>query len=174
MQRFDKEELRKYLISKNEKAAFYAKAAEDVLDGIIMSSDGRIGMALSLLSDREAKENAESRRQIERIIEAIRPSVPYSELYSAISALPTSRLEFTTATEALICAVRDITVIKFDDEAPLLFYTSRERARAASQDISAKRLLNIHEVLKSALEDVSKNVSTSAIITDLGAKIRLI
>jgi len=173
MQRFEADNLRDYLIRNNEKARLLSKTNASALDGIVISSDGIIGKAQGLLSDKEAREMSEERLLTERIIKSLRSSAPYSELYAAISELPTSRVELTCALETLICAVRDITLIRFDKNLQFLFFTSYEQAESAACDMNTKRLIRISEILKDALEDVTKNVSTSAIIADLGAKIKL-
>jgi DNA polymerase-3 subunit delta' len=174
MEKFEAERLREYLVAKNDRARLYSRTDENALDGIIMSSDGRIGMALTLLSDKEAKENAEDRLLVERIIKALHPASQYSELHSALSELPTSRIEFTSAVENLMSAIRDISLIKFDRDVPLLFYTNKEKAQIASRDMNTKRLMSIYELLKSAVEDTSKNVGIPTVIATLGAKIKLI
>ena len=174
MQRFDSASLLQYLTAHNEKARLYAKSSSELLDGIIMSSDGRIGKAIELLSDKESLENQESRALIERIIAALSPAAPYSQLYAALSELPTARADFSEAIESLMCALRDIILVKFDRNAPLIFYTSPEAVCVASEDLNTKRLFKIYEILKCALEDAGRNVGTSAIIADLGAKIKLL
>ncbi len=174
MERFSDEALTKYLVSKNERARFYYKTDRETLDGITRASDGRIGKASLLLSDKDARENSEARQLTQRIIEALRPTRPYSELYLALTSLPTAREELKEALEAIMSALRDISLIKFDKEIPLLFYTSRESAREASRDMNTKRLFAIYELIESALEDATKNVVTSAIIAELGAKIKML
>ena len=171
MQRFYSGEIKSYL--KSTVGNLYPKD-DSSFDGILMSADGRIGKAISLLSQKERGENAEDRRLTERIVSALYPSVPYSELYTAISELPSSRSDFIFALESLICAVRDIILAKFDGEIQLLFYTSSSDAKTLAREMNTKRLIKIYEILESALDDASKNVSTSAIMADLGAKIRLI
>ena len=172
MQRFYTDEIKNYLRA-NAKGLKLPQH-DDALDGILMSADGRLGKAVRLLSEKEGRENAEDRQLTERIISALYPSVPYSELYTAISELPSSRSDFIFALEALICAVRDIILLKFDGNAQLLFYTNAQDAKTLSKELSTKRLIKIYEILEGALEDASRNVSTSAITADLGAKIRLI
>jgi DNA polymerase-3 subunit delta' len=174
MQRFEASELRNYLVGINDRARLLSRADESALDGILMSCDGRIGQALLLLSDKDAKENERDREVTAAIIRALRSGAPYSELYSAIGQLPTSRAEFTEALESVLSALRDITLIKFDKDAPLLFYTSRESLGEIAEEISAKRLLAIYDVVKDALADVMRNVGVSAICADLGVKIKLI
>ncbi len=89
MERFDADAMRAYLTQSNDKAALYSKIDKDTLEGIIMSSDGRIGRALMLLSDKESKENTRRRNVTEGIIAALSGSVAYSALYRAVSELPT-------------------------------------------------------------------------------------
>lgn len=174
MQRFCADVMRDYVIRRSDKAALYAKTSPEVLDGILMSADGRIGRALTLLSDKEAKEMSADRALTERIINAIRYSAPYSEFHSVLSELPTSRAEFCEALESLICAVRDITLLRLAPEIPLLFYTDRQNAISISSEINTKKLIAIYEIFKDALEDATKNVGIAAVTAELGARIKLI
>lgn len=174
MQRFDTDELKKYLSENGESARLMAKTQPLALEGILLSSDGRIGRALSLLSEKEAKENAEDRLVIEKVITALRPNAPYSELYAAIGALPTARVDFIAALESLVSAIRDVVLVKFDKSAPLLFYADRAEVQKISESANTKRLLTIYETIQGALEDASKNVSTAVISSNLCAKITLI
>jgi DNA polymerase-3 subunit delta' len=174
MQRFDTDELKKYLSENAEAARLMAKTPPMALEGILLSSDGRIGRALSLLSEKEAKENAEDRLIIEKVITALRPNAPYSELYAAISALPTARVDFIASLESLVSAIRDVVLVKFDKSAPLLFYADRGEVQRIAETANIKRLLTIYETIQGALEDASKNVSTAVISSNLCAKITLI
>ena len=53
MQRFDLSALRKYITEKSERANLLSRTDGEALDGILMSADGRIGQALSLLSEQQ-------------------------------------------------------------------------------------------------------------------------
>lgn len=174
MERFDADAMRGYLVANSDKAALYSRVDRDTLDGIIMSADGRIGRALMLLSDKESKENAKSRAVTERIVNALGSGTSYAELYSAITELPTSRAELCEALEEVMCAIRDITLVKLDPAAPLIFYTSRDVAKKLAGEMNTKRLITVYELLKGALDDASKNVGISAITAGLGARIKLI
>jgi DNA polymerase-3 subunit delta' len=174
MQRFDNDEMKKHLIARDNKAMLYSKTSPEILDGIIMSADGRVGRALSLLSDKEAKENKEQRALTEKIVEAICRNSPFSELYAAISEMPTARHDFIATLEEIIMAVRDIMLLKFDSELPLIFYTSREQALRITREVNSKKLFTIYEILCNTLDDVQKNVSITAAMADLGAKIKLL
>lgn len=174
MQRFEFEELKKATFAICENAKRYSDMNPALADGLIMSSDGRIGRAISLFSEKESKENNEDRNVIIRIINSLRSGAPYKELYGAISELPTSRSELVFALEALMCAIRDVTLSKFDRNISLTFYTSRDEAQAAAKEMNTKRLLSVYEAVKNALEDTEKNVGIAAVVADLAAKIKLL
>lgn len=174
MQRFDTAALKRYLIGKNERASLLSRTDEEALDGILMSADGRIGQALALLSEKDAKESRAERETVTAVIDALLPSKNYAELYSAISRLPSGRTEFREALELIMTALRDLTLIKFDESAPLLFYVSRDEAKRIAGELSAKRLLTVYDLVKDALDDAGRNVGVSAISADLSVKIKLI
>ena len=174
MERFFPDALKQYLIQKSDVARLYSHTSPDTLDGIIMSSDGTVGRALSLLSEKDAKNISETRALTEKIVSTFRSGAPYSELHTAMSELPTAREDFICAVETLICAVRDLALIKYDGNVNLSFYSSRDEALETVGTISSKRLLMIYDVLKGALEDATKNVSTFAILSVMRTKIRLL
>lgn len=174
MSRFDKDALRKYLLLKSEKARAYKSSSPETLEGILMSADGRIGRALSLFSDKEAESNKEERALTKEIILSFRQSAPYSELYSTLAKLPTSRQELTEALEQILNAIRDLILIKPDSKVPLLFYLDRKEARELSRSMGEKRLHTLYNLITDALEDTAKNVSVAAVVTNLGTKIKLI
>lgn len=140
---------------------------------LLMCADGCIGRARELISD-GAEDVKEMRRVTEKILSAIKPSTPYSELYLAIKALPTKKDELTLALENLTVALRDLILLKFDKGAPLLFFTSRERGEELAAAIPSKRLIAIYDLIRASLDDLSKNVNVNAMTTSLGAKIKLI
>ena len=174
MQRFEIPELREYLIEKNERARLLSRVDEETLNGILISSDGRIGRAISLLSDKDAAENKAEREITETLIDALKTSSTYRDLYSAILCLPSSRVEFQESVETIMTALRDLIVIKYDKRTSLLFYTSADVCMNVSEGISQKRLLAIYDLFKDALADSMKNVGVAAICADLGVKIKLI
>ena len=174
MARFSAEDMLKYVTNASERAKILMRTAPDTLTGILMSADGRIGKALTMLSEKDASEHKELRELTERIIRASKQNTLYSELYSSLDMLPQSRQPFTEALESIITALRDLILLRHDASCPLLFYTDREDAKSLALSINAKRLLALYDIFCSALEDSGKNVSVGAIISDLGVKIKLI
>ncbi len=174
MQRFEFDELKRLTLSLSDEAARISRKDPDGADGLIMSADGRIGRAIALFSEDEAKKRGDDRLTVRKIMDAIRKNLSYLELYSIMSELPKSRVEFVSALETLMCALRDVLLTKFDRDASLLFYISREDAVSAAREISTKRLLSIYEAVEAATCDAGRNVTLSAITAELSAKIKLL
>lgn len=168
MQRFSAEKIAEYL--SNAKIASSFDSAR--LKNDVMSADGRIGRAIEIIEN--PAEVEESRKTTLDIISALKAGASYSELYSAIAALPQKRAELLEALSEILLAISDLVKIKLAKGGPLSFFPSIDEAQKISESITLKKLLSVYDALMSTIEDNSKNVNVSALITCLGAKIKLI
>lgn len=173
-ERLSEEEILDYLTKSSEYARALLRSDKDALDGIILTSEGCLGKALSLLSEKGKAEVGQTREVTMDVIKALSTSTPYSELYTALSMIPAKRSETAEAIESIMQALRDLVVIKNSSAAPLVFFTSRSEAMTIAEGMNLKRILLIYDIFKDALEDNSKNVGIGAMMTDVGAKIKLI
>ncbi len=175
MQRFGNDEMLLFLREHSDKARYMHASEQETLDGIIMSSDGRIGQALVLIDESDAADEMKRRREYtKRFVAALKQSTPYKELFETVKELPRDRIEYNAALEEILSALRDLTVLKYDKSAPMLFYTSRKDARELSDKISSRRLFALYDLIKATLEDNSKNANIGAQSANLSAKIKLI
>jgi len=175
MERFGTEALNEALISRSEKAARLNSTDPEALLGILMTAEGRLGQALAFFEDGKLAEEISERRAVTRaLVSAFRTNAPYSELYLATKELPASRNEFREALEELLLAIRDLIVQRYDKNAPLLYFTSREEAEEISSSMNHKRLFSIYDLIRKTLEDNAKNANIGAQIANLAAKIKLI
>ncbi len=170
MQRFEPKEILEYLKKAGKISALADR--EKTLE-LLMSADGRIGRAAELLGD-GAEDVREQRRITENIVLAMRKNTPYSTLLTAIKELPTKKDEFAATLESIICAIRDLILLKNARNAPLVFYSDREAAEALAEQFNTKRLLSAYDLLCDALLDNSRNVNTGSLIAVIGAKIKFI
>lgn len=168
MQRFMPSEILDYLTSaKLVNISDSRRVEED-----IMSADGRIGRALEIL---ESPEEVEADRRLAlSVISALKPSAPYLELYTAVMALPQKRVELSAALEEISLALSDLIKVKFSESAVLTFFGNRDDALSVAEGLSAKKLLAVYDAVRDAADDNAKNANISALITCLGAKIKLI
>ncbi len=162
MERFEIDKLKEYF-GKNPLAT----------EELLMSADGCIGKA-KLLLEEGASEVKAARSVIENILLALKPSTPYSTLFTAIKSLPTKKDELRSHLELLTVALRDLLLLKHSRVAPLVFFTSRDEGIKLSSAMSGARINAIYEIMRETLVDLSKNVNVNSLITILGARIKLI
>ena len=174
MQRFDEDELIRALKDIKSKGKISTLPTDERLRALLMNADGRLGKALLMIDEKAINDTEADRALTDRVVKAFRQNTPYSELYTAIGTLPTKRTELSEAIESIILALRDLILLKFDSNAPLSFYSSRDDARELAKTISLKRLLGIYDVMRDAMDDISRNASVFAVTASLGAKIKLI
>lgn len=174
MERFEPQELKKYVEALSEKARNLAKREPDSFEDVIMSSDGVIGEALRTIEEGGAGETKDNALLTQRLMECICQNQSYQELYSAMCTLPTDRKKFIIAIERVLLALRDVLLCKFDERCVPVFYSKRERALELSKKISSKKLTGVYGILTGAIEDAGGNVGISSIITSVATKIKLL
>lgn len=173
MSRFDDSEIADYLLSHSSEARALKAADESRFIGLIMSADGRIGLATELMSKRMSDETSEERSEIIDLIRAIGQKSSYADIYSAVSHFPNKRAELLGALERLMNALRDLILIKYHSNAKTLFFSSAKEAREICKDISAKRLIRVYDVVNETHSLICRNANIPNIMASLSSKIRL-
>ena len=173
MTRFCDEELAKQILSESVDARVMNAADPSKFMGLIMSADGRLGLAKKLLNKRLSAETEEDRADIVALIRAAGQKASYAEIYSALSDFPTKRPELMLAFERLMSALRDLIVIKYDGNAKTVFFPSAEEALKLCGDISVKRLVALYDAVNETHELCSRNANLSNLIANLCSKIKL-
>lgn len=174
MSRFSDGEIEKWLLSESSEARLMKASDESKLKGIIMSADGRLGLAKALVGKRLADNVEEERGEIIRLISAIGKKASYSEIYSAISRFPTKRAELSLSLERLMNALRDLIVIKYDKSAPTVFFASRDAAKELCGDIPEGRLVSIYDKVSDAHSLLYRNANVSNLLASLCAEIKTV
>ena len=174
MSKFERDELSEFVASCSERARNMKRLNPDAFNSIIMNADGIIGRALSIIEDGKDGEIFKGAQITEEICECICKNSSYSDLYLAVSNLPTDRKKFILALEGLILAIRDIILCRFDEKCVPVFYSSREKAISLSKKTSSKKLLRVYDILTLAIQDAKSNVGTAALITGIATKIKLL
>lgn len=173
MSRFDDAVLAEKLLSDSMDARILKASDPERFMGIIMSADGRIGVAKSLLNKRLSDNNEEERQEIINLIRAIGQKPSYAEIHNALAGFPTKRVELSLSLERLMSALRDLIVIKYDVNAKTVFFPTSDEATRLCGDISIKRLLSLYDAANEAHELCARNANVGNLMTSLGSKIRL-
>ena len=172
MTRFTEQELAELITRDSMEAKIMMREDEARFKGIIMSSDGRLGVAKRLLDRHASSENEEERADILNIIKSARQKSSYEEIYSSVMQLPQKRNELMTSLELLMSALRDLIVIKHNRTARTVFFTSAEEAEGYSAGMSEKRLLMVYDEVSETHELCSKNANVSNLLTCLASRLK--
>ena len=173
MSRFEDSVLAEKLLSDSMDARMLKASDPDRFMGIIMSADGRIGVAKALLNKQRSESNEEERLEIINLIRAIGQKPSYAEIHNALSSFPTKRAELSLSLERLMSALRDLIVIKYDSNAKTVFFPSADEATRLCGEISVKRLLSLYDAANEAHELCARNANVANLMTSLGSRIRL-
>lgn len=173
MSRFTTSELSEYLDKNSIEARSLAFRDPDGYKALLVSADGRIGKALELLNPKTREENEEARGEILALVKALGKRTPYTELYSAINALPQKRAEFSVALEIFISALGDLVSAKKSDSFAPIFFTDVESAKSAAEDVSLQRLLKIYEIAIHTYRECEKNANVTLAAANMASKIKM-
>ena len=169
---FDIPSLREYLLENNQQAKLIYNASSERFDEILVSSNGRIGVALDLLDTKNSLARHERRQTVMKIVSSFAHRSSYTDLYTAVNSLPSKRAELTDYFEEIINALRDMLLSYQAEEFNPLFFTSSENARDARREVSYKKLLNLYDIMNKAHEDNLKNANITTLLNTLCAKIK--
>lgn len=163
------------LLASDHALANVKRSNPTLFDDIIMSAGGSAGLAMDLLSGKESARIAEMRRATERFCILASNAAKASELLVHVTDVCTSTRE--TAKEQLesfSLAVRDLTLLKRDGDAPLRFYSDRERALELSDSFSLRRLLLISDALLEAIGALERNMNTRLTLISMLSRIGML
>jgi DNA polymerase III delta prime subunit len=170
MQVFSPEKIKDFLTSSAEHEELISSVSPERLDEAALASLGVIGGALELLDEKQLAETERTRDNVISLLNAIRTRGAFSQLYTALYAMPTSRPELRRTLEFSLLALRDAFAVRAGIDARLLFFKSREDAEEFAT-VNPKRLTKIFDIITSALDDIDKNVMINTLLTDVALAI---
>ena len=174
MSRFQDSDIESWLLQSSQEARTLKSVDPDKFGGLIMSADGRLGLARELISGRRGEDNEEERSEIIRLISAIAQKASYAELHAVISRFPNKRAELQSTLERLISALRDLLIIKYYPDAKTVFFPTGEDAAKLCGDIDRRRIVRLYDAVSEAHELCIRNANLSNLLVSLTSRIKLI
>ncbi len=143
---------------------------------ILLSCDGCIGRAKQLLDPKVRKPILNRRRLVQEYLDAcLTNRQRASRMLAVFGAVGAKRDEANEFLLTLETAIRDLTMLKRSDTAPLLFYTDRDEAMALSDRIPAATLIRMYENCEEARCAISiRNANTRLTLTELALRTGMI
>lgn len=172
MARFNEEEMESILLDRSDEARSMQIGDKERFKAVIMSADGRIGVAQNLLSRKSSEENFEEFTETVKIISVITQKSSYADIRGAISMLPTKRADLLVALERLMSALRDLIVVQYSQGAKTVFFPDAESTKKHCGRPSAKRLTAVYDIINEAHELCTKNANVANLLATLASKIK--
>lgn len=158
MQSFDRDELLAYAHANLPAAAVLERESADDFRLALTAANGSIGVLRSLLDRSRLSSLSKMRATTDAILDALFLNRAFPPLFDAFSMLPTGkRQEFLQYILLLLSAIRDLITAKATNDAPMLYYTAREKAEIHAETKSLHCLMSCYDILSGAAEDCAKN-----------------
>lgn len=155
-ERISQAEIEKYILENDNRAKQLKSQSPEDFAELVCASDGSIGCALSLLDSRKRKQVLENRRIARDFINLASGKLNRDKL-ELVFSLGTKRSEICDRLSYIQSALRDLLLLKKDEDAPLCFYADREQACELSTHFTSKKLLTLFEATELAIDDLLKN-----------------
>ncbi len=169
---FDYDQLRTGVLSLSENAKGFERSNPEKFKAILLSSGGVIGRALNMLDDGRGETITQRRELVKNFIEALPKKAPFSKLYLATQALPQKREELKLVLEDIRNALRDLIINRVSEDISPIFFLSNEELEYAAGTLGQKRLIEVYDIIGSAISDIDKNVVIATLLTDVAVRIK--
>lgn len=169
---FDFDELEKYTLALSDTAKTLKKFEPDRFKALLLSSGGVIGRVLDMLDGGRSEALEQRRESVLKFIAALPKRAPFSKLYSVAISLPSKREELKTSLEDIRCALRDLIASRVSDAIAPIFFLSAEEMESTAPSLNQKRLIEVYDIISSAINDLDNNVVIPTLLTDLAVRIK--
>ena len=169
---FEYDELLSHTKELSDTAEELSFTAPNRLKTILLSSQGVIGNALSMLDPSKIEALDLKREQIDGFIGVIHKKTPFSKILSELTSLPQKREELKSLFEGIRNAIRDLIAIHVSEDITPIYYLTREDAERTASALNLKRLIRVYDVITAAIDDLDKNAVTSSLLTDVAVKLK--
>ena len=165
------EEIRKYLLKHSQDAQRLATSAKNELDAIISIANGSIGRAIELTDEKARQPFVKQRETAKRLID-LTFSKNTRGLIELFVTLPQKQDELIPIINCAETALRDLILLKKNEDAVLCFYSDRDAAAEKAYGISLSSLLSLYSKLGNTKETLMRNANIKLTLTALLANIQ--
>jgi len=153
------QQMREWLLQNDKRAAALCESNPAEFEAVLLSADGCIGNALSLLDARRRKPIMQRRKQTEDFLGLALRRSSAGDVLAALSALPQKREEMIALLRMVSMAIRDLLAVKRAPGAKLCFYTDCMEAEQAAQARSVNALLRLEDAVQTARDALNRNAN---------------
>ena len=167
LQKLSLGQLSEYLLSTSDVAKRLSESDKKNFNAILLASNGTIGQALHLLEPKNTESLMKERSVTDAIVEALTKKTSFSVLYERMYALPQKRQELSVSLASISLALRDLILLKQNEEAMLLYHTDETKAKETADNLGTRYLLALYDCIASAEEECAQNTNISSLLSAL-------
>lgn len=161
------EQIDRYICEHDRRAAQLKISSPEEYREIVRAADGGIGRALELLEPRRWKPVRDMRRLIDSFVFDIITKQNSTKMFIHISAFSTKRDILSEQLLMLLCAVRDLILLKKSDNVKLKFYTSADYAIDLCDRVSLAFLFDLQDAINCAIDENKRNANVKLLLTKM-------
>ena len=174
MERLDLEDIEKYLLSSDERAARLKQESPDEFRAAIFAGGGSIGQASLMLDTRKRRTMLDSKKTARDIIFAL-SHASRSKAISAITPLiKKKKSDIADSLTRLLEAIRDIILLKKSEDVRLCFFEDREEALEISTHFTSVSLFTLYDAVSEAKLALEANSNVRLALTNMLLRAKMI
>lgn len=160
-------ELKEYLLANDKRAAKLSIEFSSEFSDVVTLARGRIGYALELLNDKRRAPIIQKRHLAEDIVKIFARPTSAAKKLEVLNTFSNKRDEAITELSLIREALRDLTLLKTAEDAPLLFWSDREEAIDLSCRFTLSSLFELSAKLEHAEELLTRGANLRLTMYDL-------
>ena len=162
MQPINDAQMREYLLCADRpEVAREAKAlSAGDFSALLRMSNGCIGRALVLLEEKKRAPVMAKRADAEKLCRLLSQMRSPDELLALLLSFGTAREDLIARLQLITEALRDLMLLSYTENAPLIFFTDRAAAEDLSACFAAERLQGFLQATEQTMETLSMNANT--------------
>ena len=169
LQKLTDKEVKHYILEHDKRAVQLQNEDPETFDLVVFISNGCIGKAIELLDTRKRKALLDERSVAENIISLL--SAPNRlEAVRIISSFKNKRADALRCTVTMQYALRDLILLKKNDNAPLSFYPDRQLAQERSTHCTSMSLMSLYDALQDAARALESNANVRLTLMNMMQK----
>ncbi len=174
MQRFEPDEIVGYI--KQNSAKYGVFTDERMMYESAVASGGSIGRTVELLSGGMSSALHEKREAALSLINAVIGRMPKADKIRQAMRMPETRDELSELLRMAGEIIRDLVLLKCDDNAPMTFFTPDRRNEAImlSDSTAMSALLSYREAVFEAVDSLSANAGIKVVRAELSLRLGLL
>ena len=165
MQPVPEQQIGSYLLDNMPVAEAIKQADGTEFSTLLRMANGRIGRAIELLEEKQRAPMLARRADAIRVCELLADGTQQCELLTLLLSFGKMREEITARLVLLQEALRDLLLLLHTENAPLIFFTDRDKALDLAEAFTAATLLSFVRATDDALEALAANANTRLTLT---------